>query len=248
MPNKETETMRTPLIIALTLTALLAISGCNKDEKPAAKKNVRPEPKMMGEMAGKSPLDLFPTTVGAQVVYQLGTAKGLKEITFKVTGVKPSGQGQDVTVDIINEGEVTDTVVWRMNEKGLAQVSARKGVTFDPPQVLAQFPIEFSEDFNYKGTGPFAFSTNNARGPIEGQSRIRGQEIVETKIGEIEALAVDAVYRWKNDGVTYLSRETAWVAPKYGIVKFDQAVYAQNAKGETQQAQQALVLSGFTSP
>lgn len=244
--------MRTPLTLALALAALLSITGCDKDKAEAKKIPARPEPKMAGELEGQSPLDLFPTTVGAQSVYTLRASSPngttTSQITFAVKSAKPVGEGQDVTVDILNAGKVTDTVVWRINEKGLAQVSARNGSVFDPPQTLIAFPIKFSEDTPYNGTGPFAFSPDNARGPIEGQSRIRGQEIVETKMGDIEALAVDAVYRWKNGANTYLSRETAWVAPKYGIVKFDQVVVVQNAQGEQNAAQQNLVLTGFTSP
>jgi hypothetical protein len=244
----EINRMRIQLTTALGLAALLALTGCGDDKKSSNKVPERPEPKMAGEMEGKSPMDIFPTTPGAQSVYQLTTSQGVREVTFLVKDTKPAGNGQDITLDILNDGEITDTVVWRLSEKGLSQVSARKGVTFDPPQSLVTFPIKFSEDNKYEGDGPYAFSPNGGKGPIEGQSRIRGLEIVETKMGEIEALAIDAVYRWKNSGDTYLSRETAWIAPKYGIVKFNQTVYAQNAEGETQAAQQALVLAGFTSP
>lgn len=225
----------------------LIVTGCNRGEEPSAQKTEPKEEIKTESLEGKSPLDLIPTTPGTQVVYELQDPEGKKEVTFQIKNVKDVPEGKDVTMDIVIDGNINDTNTWRISEKGLAQVSARKGKLFTPPQTLVHFPIKFAEERKYAGEGPFSFGQNS--GPIEGASKIRGMEPVNTKIGTIESLAVDAVYRWKDEGATYLSTETVWIAPKFGIVRFNQTVIRQiTVDGKPQQntAQQRLVLKSFS--
>lgn len=231
--------------LLLPLGALL-LSGCGNaaKEKQTELFSKKP-PKLSGIKEGESPKDLFPSTVGAQVVYELVGAKGTRQVTFSIIDVKDVPNGKQMTVDIIdNDGKSTDQTVWRVDDKGLAQISARNGQIFTPPQTLVQFPIKFSESRKYNGKGPLAFGTTT--GQIIGEVRVRGTEIVETAMGDIEALAVDALYTWTDNKVKFLSKETAWVAPKYGIVRFNQTVAAQNEKGQTQSQSQSLIMKNFS--
>lgn len=230
-------------LTAFTIAMSLALVGCQKgDDKPVADFK-KPEVVKAGNLEGETPT-LFPTKVGTQITYELTSTEGKKDITFTVENVKPIDGGNDITIKISDQGQTADTTVWRENKSGLSQVSVRNGKAFNPPQMLLPYPVKFAEPVNYKGSGPFAVSNNS--GPIEGQTRVRGMETVETAIGEIEAVAVQAVYRWKDAGNTYISTETAWVAPKYGLVRFQQTIAAQNAKKEVASQSQSLVMKNFS--
>lgn len=241
--------MRKQFFHTITAVALAVfITGCNRDDESTSKPKTPEQETITTEsLEGKSPMDLFPSTPGTQVVYELQDPQGSKEVTFQIKGSEDIANGKKITVDVLIDGEKNDTNVWQITDKGLAQVSARNGLIFTPPQTLIHYPIEFSEPRNYAGEGPFAFGTSS--GPIEGQVKVRGMEPVNTKIGEIESLAMDAAYRWKDGEATFLSRETIWVAPKFGIVKFNQTVIRQiTVEGQPQQtsAQQNLVLKSFS--
>ncbi len=231
-------------LIPVAALATFALFGCNKSDENKVAEFKKPEVIAAGNLEDTTPKNMFPNKVGTQITYELTSGNGKKEITFSVKKVTPIDGGNDVTIEIMDEGKTADTTVWRENAKGLSQVSVRNGKAFNPPQMLLPYPIKFSVPTDYKGTGPFAVSNNS--GPIEGQTRVRGMETVETAIGEIEAVAVQAVYRWKTDGNVYISTETAWIAPKYGLVRFQQSIAAQNAKQEIASQSQSLVMKNFS--
>lgn len=235
---------RTLSLATASLATLALLAGCGKEDE-VAEKYAKPEPRMAGNLEGQSPLDLIPTTPGTQVVYELTDQSGVRELTFNVQSIAEKPNGKEVTIQIIdNQGSVTDTTKWLVGETGVFQTVARNDQAFDPPQALVNYPITFSEPIKYEGNGPFAGV--NATGKITGEHRIRGQEIVETVMGEIEALAIDSAYTYSHQGVTFLSRETTWIAPKFGIVRYSQTLAAQNQQGETRASTVNLRLKGFS--
>lgn len=237
--------MKRTLLLSIGILALAALVGCGDKEAAQNSKTEKPEVKTAGELEGQSPMDLFPTEVGTQVTYDMTQGGETKELTFVIAESKDVANGKEVTVEVQNaQGEVTDTTVWRLNDKGLSQVMARDDQAFEPPQPLVNFPITFSEPVQYEGVGPYA--SVDARGKITGENRVRGKELVQTEMGEVEALAVDTAYTWEHQGNTYISRETTWVAPKYGIVRYQQTLAMRDAEGQTGSIGVSLVMKGYS--
>lgn len=243
--------MRTTLLIAPAIAAFALIGGCqNSGEKATTEKAKKPDAVMAGDLNGKSPMDIWPSKVGAQTTYDATINGKPAVLTFKVTKVKPAGKnGQDISFEIFNSAQPdkpTDNPVWRLDEDGLSQVSARQGLTFTPPQFLVHFPIKFGEQYDYKGKGPFPLGKGS--GDLTGKTRVRGQEVVQTDMGDIEAIAVESIYGWKAENMIFRSTETAWIAPNYGLVRYQQTIQYQNEKMETGSQSQSLVLKSYSSP
>ena len=240
--------MNKSMLLPIGILLLAALAGCGDEGGSTKKSEPKPEAKLIGNMEGKSPMDIFPDSVGTQVTYELQSGSNRRDLTFVVKDVQESNGAKDITMDVMNqEGDVTDTTVWTVSEAGVAQKIAKTDQAFNPPQMLLHFPIVYSENVDYEGEGPFAATDDpNARGPITGTNRVRGTEIVQTQMGEIEAIAIETAYTWESNGIAHLSQETSWVSPKYGIVRYQQSLIRRNAEGQTDNQSLVLVLKGFS--
>ena len=240
--------MNKSMLLPIGILLLAALAGCGDEGGSTKKSEPKPEAKLIGNMEGQSPMDIFPDTVGTQVTYELQAEGDRRDLTFVVKDVQESNGVKDITMDVTNaEGEVTDTTVWTVSDAGIAQKIAKTDQEFNPPQMLLHFPIVYSENVDYEGEGPFAASPDpNARGQITGTNRVRGTEIVQTQMGEIEAIAIESAYTWESEDIAHLSQETSWVSPKYGIVRYQQTLARRNAEGQGDTRSLTLILKGYS--
>lgn len=216
-----------PQSIGLSIILGLTISlvGCNKGED---KTNVPGEaPKVEAFPEGTKITDLFPTTPGAQSTF---TAGDTAELTLKVSDVKESGENKIVTMEIVEQEKVTDTVTWQVGPTGIFQLSARKGKLYSPPQLAASPDFKNVEEIKYEGKGPYA-SVETGKpdfGAIKGALKNRGIETVDTQMGQIQALSVESAYLYESGGKKYRIINTTWFAPKYGIVRMVQTTQRED--------------------
>lgn len=217
--------------LAITLIAAsvasLALVGCGKDAGTAVGTNSA-SPKVEKFPEGTTVADLFPTVVGSQSTFE---ATGSDEdVSLKVTDVKDQGDAKVVTIEVLSNESVTDKVVWTVGPKGITQLSARSGQSYNPPQLAVAPDLKSQAEIKYTGTGPFpSVETGQpTTGKLEGIMRNRGIETVDTEMGQIEALAVESVYGYTAGGKQYRAQITSWFAPKYGIVRLVQIVQRED--------------------
>jgi len=230
----------------LTLLALsaFALMGCNKGEE--AVKTTGPAPKVakFGDPKSVKLQDLLPKTVGTQATYEV-VGKPDNDLTIRIKDYQENGGKPRVTLEFLEGTTVTDISVWEFNEKGLYQISARKGKVYDPPALQMSNDLTDRKEYTYKGTGPYP-SVEKGKpdtGPLESLTKIRGIETVDTAMGQIEALAVITATLYTSGGMKYKQQNTTWFAPKYGIVR-----YVQTLQREDQQSSSfTLKLKGFSA-
>lgn len=222
------------------LVAVLPLAGCSKpSDTPAA----GPAPKIEKFPPGAKVSELFPTEVGAQSTFK--PTSGTGEMTLKVTDVVDEGGKKVVTVEVYQNGNKNDTIKWNVSDEGILQATARNGMAYTPPQPVVGSKIDDTKQVEYDGKGPYP-SVNPGdpiAGQIKGILKSRGIEVVDTGMGQIEALAVESVYQYTSGKFTYRVSNVTWFAPKYGIVRMLQQT--QRSDGQSQSF--SMKLSSFRS-
>lgn len=222
------------------LAAALSLAGCGKsDDKSVA----GPAPKIEKFPESTKISELFPTTVGAQSAFKPTTGTG--EMTLKVTDVQDMGGTKSVTVDVFQNGDKSDTIKWRVSDEGIFQETARNGKPYNPPQPVVGPAVNDTKQVDYNGNGPYPSVNKDepVAGPLKGILRNRGIEVVDTGMGQIEALAVESIYQYSAGKNTYRVSNVTWFAPKYGIVRMLQQT--QRSDGQTQSF--SMKLTSFRS-
>lgn len=232
-----------PLILglALSLGASIALVGCNKGESAVG--TVPPPAKVEKFPEGAKVMDMFPTTVGTQSTFK--PVQGDGELVLRVKDVQDQGASKIVTIEVVNQGKVNDTIKWELSEKGIMQLSARNGKVYNPPQLALAPDFKDTKEHPYTGTGPFPSVETGApdSGELKGALLNRGIETVDTGMGQIEALAVASVYGYKSGKHEYRIANITWFAPKYGIVRMVQ----ETQRNDGQSNSLTLKLVGFRS-
>lgn len=233
-----------PLIIGLltlSLGASFALVGCNKGDNAAGKVEAAAKIEKFPESATVA--DMFPTTVGAQSTFTPVGGKG--ELVLRVADVKKEGDATIVTIEVLDNKTVSDTVKWSISDKGILQLSARGGKLYNPPQMALAPDFKSTDEHKYDGTGPFPSVEKGQpdTGAIKGGLINRGIETVDTGMGQIEALAVASVYGYKSGDHEYRIANITWFAPKYGIVRMVQQTQRDDGQGNSL----TLKLAGFRS-
>lgn len=203
---------------------------------------------------GESPMDLIPTTVGSQAVYevtQIGSTEK-REVTLKVANVKEVNGKKIVTLETYMENpetkkeEKTDQSDWEIGPAGVAQRTSAETKVYDPPQPVLNFPIKVGEESNYEGVGPLPIG--GKVGKQAGKYRVRSFEEVDTPMGRVMSvacetlIAFEAVNEKGEKGVARM-KTIVWLAPKYGIVRFKN--YALTKTGQQQEIQ-SLAIKSFS--
>lgn len=227
------------------ISVLLISTACNRGGSSVPTTSAKP-PKVeeFGDLKTVKVTSLLPTTEGAQATYEaVGTGAG--ELTIRVKKVVDSGDSKIVTLEFVDKGNIQDFSDWQISDKGIYQLSARKGIKYEPPKIEVPADLTDQTEKKYNGKGPFPSidKGDTASGPIEALTKIRGIETVDTAMGQIEALAVQGAYKYKTGGKDYIQQTTTWYSPKYGIVRYVQSL--QRSDGAQQSF--GLKLKGFSS-
>ncbi|QYK54525.1 MAG: hypothetical protein KF824_06390 [Fimbriimonadaceae bacterium] len=234
-------------VTGFTLLALasFALVGCNKDNGGAAKSAAAPKKIIsFGDPKTVKVQDLLPKTKGTQATYEVVGNPG-NDLTIRVKDYQENGGMPRLTLEFLEGNKVTDVSEWEFREKGLYQLSARKGKPYNPPTLQISSDLTDRKEYSFKGTGPYPSveAGKPDTGPMESLTKIRGVETVDTSMGQIEALAVITATIYTSDGKKYRQMNTTWFAPKYGIVR-----YVQNLQREDGQSSSfTLKLKGFSA-
>ncbi|MEZ5162242.1 MAG: hypothetical protein R2688_00525 [Fimbriimonadaceae bacterium] len=242
--------------------ASIALVGCGKDKAEGVAvagsgngKEAQTAPIESKEMKdGDSPMDLLPTTIGSQAVYevtQVGTNEK-REITLKVANVKEVNGKKIVTLETYMEDpetkteKKTDQSDWEIGPEGVAQRTSAETKTYDPPQPVLKFPIKVGEESTYEGVGPVP--VGGQVGKQAGKYRVRSFEEVDTPMGTVNSVACESLIAFEAEnekgekGVVRI-KTVIWLAPKYGIVRFKN--YALTNTGQQQEIQ-SLAIKSFS--
>ena len=216
--------MTKSLYYMLALVAVFTV-GCNKDADNAVPTEGKPAKIVKIESPEKlSGTDFVTAVPGSQLTYEvIGTNR---DVTFRIADASGSDDAKTVTFEVVEEGKVSDVFKWRLDSKGITQVTARKGVAFEPPQPLLVLPFKGGDEFRYEGKGayPSVATGDPTSGALESISKVRGIEVVDTALGKIEAVAVQSITVYSSGKFTYREDATTWFSPKYGIVRYVQTV------------------------
>jgi len=213
----------------------LVVAGCGSggggSYKPEAVKTVEPAKVAPGEEKS-----LYPLAVGNQWTYTLtqsGTVNGAQrtassEAVFKVTAIKPVGDGVQANIEVSIGGTLSEKQVWLVDSKGIFQmVGGAPAITFTPSQPQILFPPETGRKFSWKGVGPVAGQpTPDGRptpmkpGSISASYEILGPQTVDTDMGPISAIAVQSSATMTVNGKQVSTPSITWWAPKVGLVRF----------------------------
>jgi hypothetical protein len=226
------------IIIAI---AALTLTACNKGgDKAGSTTATKAQP--VTKFPESTKIDeLMPAAAGAASTFV--SANGTGEITLKIKSSTTQGQNRIVVMEVIENNKVSDTVTWQIGPTGIFQLTARNGKAYTPPQ-MAVFPkFDDNTEKKYNGTGPYpSVETGKENfGPMEGITRNRGIETIDTDMGQIEALATESLYAYKSGGKAYQVKNTTWFAPKYGIVRYLQTLKREDGQSQTV----TLKLKGF---
>lgn len=228
----------------LALVAALGVAGCgNKNTGPASNYQPKAPPKVepYALAAGQEPT-LFPFVEGNQWVYTVEAsaqdASGREvnanaDLTFKMGKIteKPDGS-REALIDIYRDDKAFDQQIWRMDSKGLYQVSIGlppKTLKFDPPQPVISFPATVGGKFSWTGKGPISGGT--VVSSLTGE--ILDPEEVYTGMGDKSALTVKQTQKWTDKGSENQIVTTSHWVPKLGLVRMWQEVQGDQAVGAT---------------
>lgn len=207
---------RLTAIVAIPLA--LALAGCGTSggyaKKPAKKvADVSLKP---GDEAS-----LMPFKVGNQWVYTIETNQGASEITLKVTDVQQVDGATVATLSTLVAGAPPSDTKWRQDSTGLYQIS-NGNQTFDPPQLLVEFPLTMNKETKFKTTGPVPFG--NQTSAMDVTIKYVGTQHVDTVGDRMGALAVESLTTWNTPEGTAVSRGMTWWVPNVGFVRQRQEI------------------------
>jgi len=233
-------------VIGFTLLAMasIALVGCNKGDSSAKPTASAPKVTPLGDIKSLKVQDLLPNQKGTQATYEVVGKPG-NDLTIRVQDYQENGGKPRITLEFLEGTRVTDVSVWEFNEKGLYQISARKGKAYNPPALQISSDLTDHKEYSFKGTGPYPTveAGKPDTGPLESLTKIRGVETVDTSMGQIEALAVITATIYTSDGKKYRQMNTTWFAPKYGIVRYVQTLQREDGQSSTF----TLKLKGFSA-
>ena len=207
--------------------AALAVIGCNQNQAAGYK----PEPVQLVTSATLNPGEerrLFPMVRGNQWVYDVEIRvtqpngqqeMRTQELTFRCTNVVRQGNRTTATLEAVMDGQVNERQQWVFEEgKGLFQASVGyPPKPFTPMQAALRFPIQKDNVFKWEGTG---FVPEGSVKKSRTESKIEGNQEVDTGVGRMEAVTVQTTSRWD----TGVAAQTTWWAPDIGIARYRQEV------------------------
>jgi hypothetical protein len=216
---------RTIILSSLATLSVFALVGCAPKETTYVPK---PE-KLVAEAELKSGEEwrIFPFVEGNQWVYKMeASRKNSKsnqvesvqsELTLRCTKAQKIGKVTNATIEVIIDGKINEVQRWRMDEKGLYQVSVGSSpvVPFTPPQPAILFPLEADRKFEWRGSGYTPVGTAGTQ-----QQRTAGvvqaKMQVDTGVGRMEAWPVQQTMSWAKG----VQASMSWWTPDVGLVRY----------------------------
>jgi hypothetical protein len=183
----------------------------------------RPGEKPAGVKMGSGPL--IPTTKGTTFEMVLTPLarddKDLPRLSpeqIAVTRVEQAAGQTRVTLQTQQNARGTRQEVYLSGSEGLemaATVGANGGVTFVPPLPLVRYPIQNGDTLTWSGV----LKTRAGSAPGNAYSRVSGQDVTPTGIGEFGTYRVDTVIQTTVQGRLTPFQTRRWFAPGIGIVR-----------------------------
>lgn len=221
--------MKTICQWSLLLGSFALLAGCNQNQAPGYKPE---EVKLVNaaDVAAGKEENLFPMVRGNQWVYDVdisvmvagGQQQNRKQVlTFRCTNVLTQGNKIYATLEAVVNDQVNERQQWILEKgKGLYQASVGDPAQlYTPPQPALRFPVKEGNVFRWEGTG---FVPEGAVKKATIESTIMKTQEVDTGAGRMQAIPVQAIYKWD----TGIAAQTTWWAPGVGIARYRQEVRA----------------------
>ena len=200
---------------AIVLIAVpLALLGCGQGGgySPQTAKKVADAAVKPGDEAS-----LLPLKVGNQWVYTVETGQRTGELTLKVVDVRTEGGATIATISSTLDNGSPSTSQFRVDSKGIYQLSDGSGRNYSRPMTLIAFPLEKGKDLKESVDGPRPFGGTS--GPMESTIRYVGPQHADIVKDRIGALAVESVTTWQTDEGQAVSQGITWWTPGIGFVR-----------------------------
>lgn len=179
---------------------------------------------------------LFPWAVGNQWTYACETTQqvqgqtvgGAFDLTFKITAVTPTADGERCEVEITNSTnpKAKDLQRWERNSKGIFQVAVGNPmIAYNPPQPVILFPAETGRKFTWKGSG---MTPAAKQGTTTVESEILGPQQVDGATERYSAIAVSTKGTFSYGTSNGQVASTAYWQPGTGLVRYRQEVAIGN--------------------
>lgn len=217
----------------LTVACLAVLGGCNQGGgyKPEPPKEVA-----KASVTAGSETELWPLAEGNLWVYEVQTAvnqgSGQRDLTFKVTRSRKEGDATIATIEVLEGTKHIDSSDWKIDKNGIYQLtSTDQKATYNPPQMLAKFPIKPGETFHQDVNGPAAgTSADPVMQSID--TTCRGTERVDTAQGPMEGVAFESKTTFTYKDKKFVSQATLWFVPKVGLARFVQETASDKFSGK----------------
>lgn len=210
---------RTTLLFLIPLALAL---GCGKDDEYQPKKT---QEVPVAKFAAGEEAKLVPLAVGNQWVYTMIRSGERSELTLKVESIQQTPDGKEATIGVYpsdsNTVVPTQTMVWRVTDTGVYQITTGTETVYDPPQLLIPFPPDEKADFEHEGTGG-----RPVGGPGEYQSTIKvlGAQPIDTDNGRMSGFAIHSITSWESEVGPAVASTMTWWSPGIGFVRQIQEV------------------------
>ncbi len=238
--------MKPTVLIVAALSAVALLSGCGAGGTASGyKPEPRPAvPKM--ELAPGDEKSLMPVAQGKSWIYEGrtqasgpgGGQEARLEVTFQISKVEESPNGQVVTIDVLTGTRKTDQFVWRLQQDGIFQLSGQfrdattqvqRSVSYNPPLRIVQFPIKESESLKQ--------AVNGARpganpGAMNVTLQNQGVQEVDTAMGPMSAMATQTVSTYREANAQFQTTATSWWVKNVGMVRYRQEITALTPQGQ----------------
>lgn len=252
-------TKRTLTLIGLgsLSIALVGCSGSGKSDnyKPKAQEKITPATIVPGKEA-----ELLPIKTGNTWVFNgestqsagQGTSTNQAEVTFRVTDVTDSPEGQVATVEVTTDGTLSDRLKWRVGPSGIYQISASvrdkkdgplREVVSNPAVPIVPFPVKPGSNVSVScvGVRPIA-----GVGKYTAKVTTEGVQEVDSDMGRFSALSVTGTSDYSEKNVKFTAHTGTFWAPNVGPVRYILEVSATNDKGQAINTTTILRLKSHT--
>lgn len=214
--------------------ALVVVVGCGSGGGGTYQPKQVKAPEKATVVAGQE-AKLFPLSKGnswtyvGEAVQRAGnqTRTAPFEFTLRVANVETDANGnQNADIEVVVEGRVNERQQWRVNSRGIYQLSAGNDrIPFTPPQPAILFPIDMNRTFEWQGRG---MSPAGQVSNFSSSSRVLAPQEVDTDAGRFSAIPVESRGRITQGDQTGQYATTAFWVPNVGLVRFRQEVVIGN--------------------
>lgn len=222
---------RITILPAAALCAGLAVIGCGSGGGSASSTYVpkKPEPLKSAMVQPGQESTYFPFAKGSQWTFDSETTRAVngrvemtkkQEVTYRIDNVvsAPNG-GKDATFTVLNDGQVNDMEIWRVDSTGIYQIAlgSKKLTPLNPPQTILPFPVKEKATFKWEGTLK-ADNGEVRKSSINGV--VVGEEPIDTDRGPYNALAVENRGTLSTPNSTSQVASKLWLIPGIGIGRY----------------------------